>query len=292
MRTSDRADPAWLGESAHQRDGVHHLAGADSVRYPKDGNRIFTSIEEGSFWYRHRNDVILGCLRGCPALSEGVFLEVGAGNGFVSRAIRDSAHLDVACLEPDPDGAAMILRRGISDVVCSPFREGVVALGVLTGMGMFDVLEHVPDENKFLALAKDALKADGKLFITVPAYNWLWSIEDEHDGHIRRYTRRRLVRLLEAAGFIVEYATYFFALLPLPILLCRTIPSLLRLGNKKSAECYRESRAEQSAKDHAAGPGWLGALTNMLFAWELEFVRHRMVLPFGGSIIAVATKRA
>ncbi|MBJ7326552.1 MAG: class I SAM-dependent methyltransferase [Chthoniobacterales bacterium] len=260
------------------------------VRYPADGNRIFAGLEDNSFWYRHRNKVILECLTGTDLRLEGRFLEVGAGNGFVARAIMSATHLDVACLEPDPEGAQAIRERGIEQVICAPFREDAVAPASVSVMGMFDVLEHAPDELAFLKLANRTLTPGGCLLVTVPAYNWLWSIEDEHDGHVRRYSLRGLERALQEAGFIVGYATYFFVLLPLPIFLLRTIPSRLRLGNKKSAGSYAAQRAEQATRDHAGPRAVSKTLANSMFAWEMALIRRRKVLPFGGSIAALALK--
>lgn len=292
MTSNPETLPPWLGAPVFRQGAIYYAESPDWVGYPEDGNRVFREIEESSFWYRHRNNVIVSAVTSAALEPGGVFLEVGAGNGFVSRAVKDASRLEVVSLEPDPEGASAIAMRGIKNVVCSAFQEEVIVQGSLAGVGMFDVLEHVPDERKFLGLAKDALQTSGKLFLTVPAYNWLWSIEDDHDQHLRRYTRRRLVRLLEAAGFTVDYATYCFALLPLPILFFRTIPSALRLGNKGSSDTYHEHRADQYMKDHTGRGGWLAFVTNCLFAWEMLLIRRRMVIPFGGSVVAIATKSA
>jgi hypothetical protein len=52
---------------------------------------------------------------------------------------------------------------------------------------------------------------DGRLLLSVPAYQWAWTQFDVDAGHRRRYTRKRLVRAVEAAGATVERATYIFA---------------------------------------------------------------------------------
>lgn len=55
------------------------------------------------------------------------------------------------------------------------------------------------------------LAPGGRLLVSVPAYQWAWSDHDVRAGHHRRYTRRRLVAAVEAAGFRVHRATYGFA---------------------------------------------------------------------------------
>jgi hypothetical protein len=47
----------------------------------------------------------------------------------------------------------------------------------------------------------------------VPAMPWLWSYRDEDAGHLRRYTRRRLNRLLVGAQLRVREMRYYQCLL-------------------------------------------------------------------------------
>ena len=71
--------------------------------------------------------------------------------------------------------------------------------------------------------------------MTVPAYQWLWSDDDELSEHRRRYTVSGLRRVAARAGFTVEYATYMFWPLPPPIALLRALPSRLGLRPKADA---------------------------------------------------------
>ena len=73
---------------------------------------------------------------------------------------------------------------------------------------MFDVLEHVENDGESLEALKPFLSHDGKIFITVPAYQWLFSVHDKNLGHYRRYSRGGLVRLLKEHGFTVIYSGY------------------------------------------------------------------------------------
>lgn len=92
---------------------------------------------------------------------------------------------------------------------------------------MFDVLEHVEDDRRSLANIRALVATGGSLLITVPAYQWLWSVHDETLGHHRRYTRRGLVGLLRDTGYTVRYAGYLnFYTLPL-LAAARTADRLL-----------------------------------------------------------------
>jgi 2-polyprenyl-3-methyl-5-hydroxy-6-metoxy-1,4-benzoquinol methylase len=63
---------------------------------------------------------------------------------------------------------------------------------------LMDVLEHVQEDNKFLAEIVDGyLAKGGNLIITVPAFPFLYSRHDVYLAHYRRYGRRQLVRLIK-----------------------------------------------------------------------------------------------
>ncbi len=67
-----------------------------------------------------------------------------------------------------------------------------------------EVLEHVKNDNKAVKEFNRVLKMNGQCIISVPHDPKLWSKEDEWVGHIRRYTRKGLFRLLDRNGFKVE----------------------------------------------------------------------------------------
>jgi hypothetical protein len=55
----------------------------------------------------------------------------------------------------------------------------------------------------------DIIRPGGFLYLTVPAFDWLWSNADVDAMHHRRYTRRTLIDVL-TGSFEVMYSTYLF----------------------------------------------------------------------------------
>ena len=137
----------------------------------------------------------------------------------------------------------------------------------LRGSGSFDVVEHIEDDLKFLREVCFLLMDGGRVYITVPAYAWFWSRDDELAGHYRRFTVRSLRDLLKAAGFRVEFATYFFAFLPLPIFLLRALPSRLGFGRQQYQQLAEVSR------DHAP-IGKVGSIIDALLAPEKRRIKN------------------
>ncbi|MBN2370218.1 MAG: class I SAM-dependent methyltransferase [Vicinamibacteria bacterium] len=253
---------------------------ADSSRpisYPTDGNRLYFEIEDGSFWFRHRNDLLIDTLNRFPPA--GVLVDVGGGNGFVTKALQN-AGWDVILLEPGLEGALNAQRRGVRNIVNAAWEEAAFSSRVLGAIGLFDVLEHVADDLAFLRSLARRLMPGGRLFVTVPAHRWLWSFEDDRAGHVRRYTRKTIRRLMLQAGLDVERVSHFFTFLTLPVLLMRRLAFPGRRARKMSL---------QARQDHA--PAQNAALRSVLAglcAGERMLLRHGWSPPLGTSLLLVA----
>lgn len=260
-------------------ENIWTARGNEDVSYPAGGNDICFGIEDNSFWYRHRNRCIAELMNSYPP--GGCLFDIGGGNGTVAARLQQSG-LDVIVVEPGKQGALNARDRGVGGVVWASLEEAGFLTDALPSVGLFDVLEHVENEQKLLCEVRRILKPGGRLYVTVPAYNWLWSPNDVHLGHFRRYSRQRLAKALHQAGMRVEYSTYLFMALPIPILITRTIPG--RLGFRKSITALTKRR------EHLVDqPGWSRIITFVLNR-EIQRLRQNKVIPIGASCLAVAVK--
>lgn len=94
-----------------------------------------------------------------------------------------------------------------------PFSADVVLL--------LDVIEHIEDDISFLKMlnTKPYITSNTKFFITVPAYQSLYTSHDDFLGHYRRYTNKTLRHSLTTSSHQVLQTGYFFsALLPVRLL--------------------------------------------------------------------------
>ncbi len=260
-------------------DGLWWPKTRSSVDYPDEGHAFCFQVEDHSFWFRYRNAYVIDAVRRFPP--PGSIFDIGGGNGFVARAL-SAAGFPTVVVEPGPTGARNAQARGLSPVVCAALDDAGFRPGSIPAAGLFDVLEHIADDHLAAATISRLLPPGGRVYLTVPAYQWLWSSEDDIGGHHRRYTCASLARVIAGAGFVVEYSTYLFWPLPLPILLVRALPARLGLRPKIDVNAIRE---ELTPKE---GLG-VRALTSLL---DLErwWLGRGGTVPFGGSCLMVARK--
>ena len=258
-------------------DGIWRARQRSGIDYPDGANGFCYQMEEHSFWFNHRNRCIVEAVRNYPP--SGPIADIGAGNGYVALALQ-RAGFEVLVMEPGLAGARNAQSRGLDPVVCATLEDADLRPHSLAAAAVFDVIEHFADEVAFLQLLHRSLRPNGRLYLTVPAYLALWSNEDDVAGHHHRYTLGRLRTRLARAGFVVEYATYFFGPLPLPVYIFRTLPS--RLGRRPPP-----NRAQAAAELNPSSGVALRTISSLLHV-EAALIKRRLRIPTGTSCLVTA----
>lgn len=263
-------------------NGIYYSKSTSDISYPEVGNENCMQIEENSFWFLHRNNIIAESVK--KYNGDRTFFDIGGGNGFVSKRLQEEG-VKVLLVEPGKMGAMNAYRRGIKNVLCATLEDAAFVPKQIDSVGLFDVVEHIKDDFIFLKKINEYMKDEGLVYITVPAYNFLWSNEDEDAGHFRRYSIPELYTLLDKSGFNVVYSTYIFSVLPLPIFVLRSFPSKIGL-NKNS------NNIEKHQGEHKPKKGILNSLLQRIWSWELSRVKLNKKIAFGGSCFVIGKKVA
>jgi len=137
-----------------------------------------------------------------------------------------------------------------------------------------DVVEHLDDDIVGLKEMHRVTKTGGYSLIFVPAFMWLWGVQDDISHHRIRYTRKQIVERLKKAGFEVERATYANFTFFVPVLGGRVF---MRATGIKPAS---ENNINISALNGAFGK---------VFSAERFWLKN-LNFPFGVSIVIVARK--
>ena len=262
------------------RDGIWYSKDVQPISYPLEGHDNYFEIEDHSFWFRHRNDCIASLVNVFPPTGNGPIFDIGGGNGCVSLGLSNAGY-EVVLVEPGPNGVRNAKTRGVKNIVCATTDTANFKPSSLPAVGLFDVIEHVENDLTFLQSIKSLVQQDGRVYATVPAYLLLWSDEDISAGHFRRYSLKGITNVLETAGFEVEFASYIFRFLPLPIFLLRTLP--YKLGIKRSV-----ADRQTKSRDHQVKEGLISRTIGFLLNAEVENLNQHKAMRFGASCLIVA----
>ncbi len=275
MEIKDFADNIYL------EDGIWFSKNNRGISYPKDGNMNCFEIEKDSFWFNHRNNCISEAVK--IYSPDKTFFDIGGGNGYVAKALEEN-NIQTILIEPGLEGALNAKKRGLKNIICSTFEDAGVKPNSCQSIGLFDVVEHIEDDLKFLQSIHQILSNNGHVYITVPAFKFLWSNEDTDAGHFRRYTVNQLCSTLRNSGFEIVYASYIFSILPIPIFLFRTIPSFLGF-NRKSNDLQKHKQ------EHSKNKGFISAVLDKIWNKELKAIKQKKAIAFGGSCFVIARKK-
>jgi SAM-dependent methyltransferase len=238
-------------------------------------NHLF-ELEENNFWFRSRNQLLIWALeKYFPSAKN--FLEIGCGTGFVLYGLRRKfPELELSGGDIFINALAFAGERlpGISlfqmDAHDIPFECEFDVIGV------FDVLEHIDEDNRVLAQIFRAMKPSGGIILTAPQHTWLWSAVDEYSFHRRRYNRQELVKKVMNAGFEILCVTSFVSLL-LPLMF---IARLRRKRRHTEFDLFAELKTNKL----------LNAAFEKVLGIERNLIKKRFSFPVGGSLLLVASR--
>jgi hypothetical protein len=249
------------------------------VSYPAEGHSSCFQIEDSSFWFQHRNKVILNTYRLARGDSSEVpFVDLGGGNGVVAKFLQDSG-IPTILIEPGIQGVLNARSRGVHNVIHGAWEDFTLNQGKARfDVGLFDVLEHLEKPFDFLSTIVSSMEEGSCVLATVPAYQWLWSHEDIHAGHFRRYTLKGLEAEFERAGLRPVWSSGFFVFLIPFIFGLRRLPYLLNPRIERSS--YNNAE-----RDHKKS-GFMNRMTEI----EERYLAKGRRLSFGASLMCLARK--
>ena len=236
---------------------------------------IMYEVEEKHWWFVGRRRIIAGFVekicRDIGKLRPRI-LDVGCGTGANLQMLSEFGVTEG--VDVSTEALDFCRARGLSKVKQGaaeslPYEDA--SFDLVTGL---DVVEHLDDDVAGLREMRRVLRPDGRALLFVPAFMFLWGVQDDISHHRRRYTVAELKRRLSEAGLSVERATYANISFFLPILVGRM---LMRLTGFRPAS------------ENNITIGALNRLLGNILGAESWWLR-RMNFPFGVSIVCVARR--
>lgn len=236
-------------------------------------------VEEHHWWYRGMAAITRSIIdRWIQPASRLKILDAGCGTG-AAMATYLSEYGEVTGVDLYQEALEFCRRRNMrriarASILGLPF--GAASFELVTS---FDVLYERAVISDLAALKEFArvLVPSGRVLLRLPAYDWLRGQHDERVHTSRRYTKKRVNDLLEAAGFEPEHLSYANTFL-FPIALIK------RLGEKFLS-------SGEANSDLSLSTGGLNRLLATILAWEAPLIVSTS-LPYGLSVVAVGRKRS
>lgn len=238
---------------------------------------IMDRVEDSHWWFVGRRAILESFLRGiCSRLSTPhsrlKILDVGCGTGANLEMLAEFGSAEGVDVSDDAlefcRKKGLTVQKGLAETL--PYTDETFDISTA-----LDVIEHLDDDIAGLKEMHRVTKTGGYTLIFVPAFMWLWGVQDDISNHRIRYTKKQIVERVEKAGFKVERATYanftFFA----PILGGRTLMKITGLKPES------ENNVNISA---------LNGIFGKIFSAE-RFLLEKMDFPFGVSTVIVARKQ-
>ncbi|HYJ92704.1 MAG TPA: methyltransferase domain-containing protein, partial [Pyrinomonadaceae bacterium] len=235
---------------------------------------IMDRLEEKHWWFVGRRAILETFLK---AIIEKIrnpnsairILDVGCGTGANLEMLSHFGEAEGVDVSDDAlefcRGKGLKAQKGLAEKL--PFEDE--SFDITTAL---DVVEHLDDDVAGLREMFRVTRKGGYSLVFVPAFMWLWGVQDDVSNHRIRYTKNQIVERLKKAGFTIERSTYanwtFFA----PILAGR---ALMRLTGIKPES---ENNINVSA---------LNGVFGKLFGAE-RFWLKRFNFPVGVSIVVLA----
>jgi ubiquinone/menaquinone biosynthesis C-methylase UbiE len=236
-------------------------------------------FEEDNWWFVGRRRLLRAIVDRYARHGRDRVLDAGCGTGGMLEHLGPPG--SVVGLDVEQLALSYARRRGARRLVQGsavelPFPDD--SFGTVFSL---DVLEHLDDDLGGLRELKRVCQPGGTVVITVPAFRFLWSQHDVVNQHRRRYRAPELRSLIDEVGLEIRLLSYSNTIL---------FPAVAGVRLAKNAWRWLTRSKNLPGADNEFVPEPWNTVLMKLYAAE-RFILPRRSLPFGVSLICVATKR-
>ncbi len=235
-------------------------------------HKLYQDVQESHWWFQVRDNLLKDiALKYWKPGSK--VLDFGSNYGHAVK-ILDNMGFDTWGVDVSEEAIRHGRAQNISNLILD--REKKFLPESFDVIISLDVMEHIKDDNAAFQYISSLLKPGGVIVIQVPAFMFLWGVQDEVSHHFRRYTLPILLNTANKAGkFQIIKKSYFNTFLFLPIAGFRLF---CRFFNIKS----RDSDLNINNK-------YIGKMFYLIFDLERRLLKY-VNLPFGVSALIILKK--
>lgn len=191
-------------------------------------------LEKFHWWFIYRQNILKFILKKYLSnLDKNVkILDIGCGTGGNIQLLKE-IYENIIGIDNNDFALEYCKEKGLENILKGNLPDSInVEDNSIDLILLFDVLEHIEEDEKSLSVLKNKLKNGGHILLTVPAFPFLWSEHDEGFHHKRRYKMKQLKKMLALLDFKIIKASYlYFLLFPL-VFIMRLLKQIFKRYSK------------------------------------------------------------
>jgi SAM-dependent methyltransferase len=235
----------------------------------------YIEIESGHWWFVGRRKIISDIFDKYGIKSENAkILDFGCNHGFFAGILQKQG-FNVSGIDVSPEAIFDGREAGVKNLHTVLANLSDFPEEKFNVILCLDVLEHIENDKIAFEKMKKALLPGGLIIITVPAFQFLWGVQDEASNHFRRYNKKTFKELLRKDDLQNLRFSYFNFILFPAIAFVRILAKI---------------KKPKRVSDFEMGNRLINSLLKGIFLFEVWLFKF-MNFPIGVSLLAVLKKQ-
>lgn len=237
-------------------------------------NKIYEMYDnfDEQFWYiQIRRDLLDKSIKNLNS-KKLTIADIGCGVGRHYNTL--SKYGEVLCIDNNKNAVSACKKRGIKDVILADALNTKIKSESVDVACALDIIEHIENDLDFLNELYRILKPGGKLILTFPAFDFLWSVDDDMAHHKRRYTKKSFKILVNKTEFKINKLSYRYFFIAVPTI----------------AMFFLQKIKKKKVNSLSMSPNFLNKFLIKIGNLENSLITKGITLPFGVSMFAILEK--
>ena len=237
---------------------------------------LMAAAEDVHPWFIQLRTIIRESFESVGVRPEWHVLDVGCGTGGTMKSLAGTCRF--TGLDASPLAAEMAERISGAKVVVADATRMPFADQTFDAVIASHILEHIDDDGAAVAGIRRVLKPGGPLVVLVPCHQFMYNHHDRALHHVRRYSRRDFIELLEQNGFTPQKIIWTNPIMYPPAAAARIVSRILRPA---------DGAGDGRGSDTTARLGLASHLVSAIASIEVRLM-WKIPAPFGVGLLVLA----